>query len=341
MLKAWISNLDKIDAETEKTTLAQLLEKFASTRQGKSESTKSTEQGIINRLEEQWPHGLDIRVSRIKPSMLDEWLAKQEPKLKNTSYNRYTLFLKQLFDFAVNDRILAESPFYRLQKGWKKPEKPRRLVPTEEQFHAIVNSIKSQTQYAEAEESANFIEFMGVAGLGQAEASSLKWADVDWQKNELVVRRHKTRALFHPPIYPDLKPFLERLYARHSTPPESQTAIFQIRDARKALTNACTRLGFPHFTQRSIRAFLIRRLWKAKVDLKLIAMWQGHSDGGKLIISTYTEVFGDNDADYIKSELAKLSPKPAPPAASEPAASSKAPEPDTQISGQEIPNTQH
>jgi hypothetical protein len=64
--------------------------------------------------------------------------------------------------------------------------------------------------------------------------------------------------------------------------------------------------GYPAFSQRSIRAYLIRRLWQAKIDIKLIAKWQGHNDGGKLILNTYTEVFGGNDAAYISAELAKL-----------------------------------
>jgi hypothetical protein len=47
-------------------------------------------------------------------------------------------------------------------------------------------------------------------------------------------------------------------------------------------------------------------LWQAKVDVKLISKWQGHQDGGRLILNTYTEVFGDNDDEYIKAELAKV-----------------------------------
>jgi len=108
------------------------------------------------------------------------------------------------------------------------------------------------------------------------------------------------------PIYAHLKPLLQKMLARYKAPPTPETKIFTISDARKSLANACKRLGFPHFTQRSIRAYLIRRLWQSKVDIKLIAKWQGHNDGGRLILSTYTEVFGDNDADYIKAELAKV-----------------------------------
>lgn len=309
--KDWVANLDKIDTEAEKTTLAQLVEKFKKTRQGKADKTKQTEQWIFKMLMDDWAYGLGIQVSRIRPSMIDEWLAKQEPKLKNSSYNRVALLLKQLFDLAVNDRIIAESPFYRIQSGWKRPEKPRRIVPTDEQFRAIVESIRAEKRNVEAEESANFIEFMGLAGLGQAEASSLNWGDVNWEKGQLCVRRRKTRELFFPPLYPDLLPFLQKLHAKQPMPQPGDAPIFCIRDARKALHNACKRLGYPPFSQRSIRAYLIRRLWQAKIDIKLIAKWQGHNDGGKLILNTYTEVFGGNDAAYVSAELAKLAVTPA------------------------------
>ena len=37
----------------------------------------------------------------------------------------------------------------------------------------------------------------------------------------------------------------------------------------------------------------------------MIAQWQGHSDGGKLIMTTYTEVFGSNAESYERAQLAK------------------------------------
>jgi hypothetical protein len=85
-LSAWISGLEKFDTEAEKTTPAQLLEKFASTRSGMSASTRNTESGIIKRLKSNWKHGLDLRLSRIRPSMLDEGLTTLEPILKNSSH---------------------------------------------------------------------------------------------------------------------------------------------------------------------------------------------------------------------------------------------------------------
>ncbi len=108
--------------------------------------------------------------------------------------------------------------------------------------------------------------------------------------------------MFAVPIYPDLRPFLQCLQKGAGRIPPSRN-IFAIKDAKKTLQAACERLGYPRFSQRSIRRFLIGRLWKSGVDRKLIAKWQGHRDGGKLIIDTYTEVFGDDDALYEQQQL--------------------------------------
>ena len=76
--------------------------------------------------------------------MLDEWLAQEELRLRNVTYNRYAGFLKQLFDIAVKDRISPESPAKLLRQGWKKPQVPRRIIPSPAEFEAIVDSIRTQ-----------------------------------------------------------------------------------------------------------------------------------------------------------------------------------------------------
>jgi integrase len=301
----WVATLRVVDREMERTVFDQLIASLLAANRGKSAQTRTTINSFVKRLRESWPFGMDLEVRQIRPSHLDEWLAIHEARLKNTSYNRYAGCLKQMFAIAVNDRIIATSPFGRVKTPWKRPQVPRRLIPTEQQFRAIVDSIRGQRYTDHANASADFVEFLGMAGLGQAEASSLVWGDVDWDRGCLHVRRRKTAALFNVPIFPDLRPLLERLKVKAGQVPANRP-VFAIKDAKKALAAACERLGYPRFSQRSMRQFLIGRLWKAGVDLKLIAKWQGHRDGGKLIIDTYTEVFGDDDSAYEKQQLAKL-----------------------------------
>jgi hypothetical protein len=55
----------------------------------------------------------------------------------------------------------------------------------------------------------------------------------------------------------------------------------------------CRQLGFPHFTPRSLRKFGIVRLLRSGVNVKLVSKWQGHQDGGKLILDTYRHKMSD------------------------------------------------
>ena len=66
--------------------------------------------------------------------------------------------------------------------------------------------------------------------------------------------------------------------------------VFHQKSARNALSAACRRLGLPLYTQRSLRRMFITRAIELGVDVKVIAEWQGHKDGGKLILQTYSHV---------------------------------------------------
>ena len=185
---------------------------------------------------------------------------------------------------AVRDRVISDSPAAHLK--YIKRDKPIRLMPTWEQFKAIVADARGQVFNADAQDSADFLEFLGLAGLGQAEARSLRRSDVDFESGRMITFRHKTSTGFVVPIFPQLRPLLERLCAGKG----NRDTIFRIADAKHALTNACRRLGFPPFSQRSLRRMFITRAIERSVDVKVIAQWQGHRDGGKLILDTYSHV---------------------------------------------------
>jgi integrase len=206
--------------------------------------------------------------------------------------------------------VIAESPADKLKTPWKRPQTPKRHVPTIAQFEAIVAHIRNQPLSDSAEDTADFVEFLGLAGVGQAETAALTWGDIDWQKERIWIRRKKTQQVYYVPFYPHLKPLLNRLNQKRPRGCSPQTKVFKIKDAKGALRGACERLKYsPAFSQRNLRQCLIGRLWQAGVNIKLISKWQGHQDGGRLILDTYTEVFGAGDEEYVEDQLAKLAPK--------------------------------
>jgi integrase len=66
--------------------------------------------------------------------------------------------------------------------------------------------------------------------------------------------------------------------------------VFTVRKASKAIDSACGRLRLSSYSHRSFRRMFITRAIERGVDVKVIAEWQGHKDGGKLILDTYSHV---------------------------------------------------
>ena len=145
-----------------------------------------------------------------------------------------------MFALAVEDRLIAYSPVASL-KGKKKRD-PIRITPTFEEFRAVVADIRAQKFSADSKDSGDFLEFIGLAGLGQAEAGCLLWEHIDWKAGQFTARRQKTGRTFVVPIYPQLRPLLERLRAEHGGKPPGKENVFKIKDAKKAISKACVRL---------------------------------------------------------------------------------------------------
>jgi integrase len=136
---------------------------------------------------------------------------------------------------------------------------------------------------------------MGLAGLGLAEASALTWGDVNLDRGQIITYRHKTKEGFAVPVYPQVLPLLQKRWQiavdlNEGKPPAQSTRVFSVRDAKKAIEGACSRLGFPRYSSRSFRRFFITMAIERGVDVKVVAEWQGHRDGGKLILDTYSHV---------------------------------------------------
>jgi integrase len=220
----------------------------------------------------------------LKKSELLTWLNEEYGDHSESYWNSALALVRDALDMAVQDHVIMENPAADLT--YRKRSDPIRLTPTFEQFKAIVADVCAQPFNREAEESGDFIEFIGLAGLGQAEASSIKRGDVDLRAGRIIIYRHKTDKGLAIPIFPQLRPLVEKLCEgkKHSE------RLFKINQARKALANACKRLEFPIYTHRSLRRMFITRAIEKGVDVKIIAEWQGHRDGGKLILQTYSHV---------------------------------------------------
>jgi integrase len=274
----------EIDPASEKMSLHELCERFLKTVQHQKPKTVERKTLIVRRIQRDWPGGSLVQVRKVKASDVELWLSRYG--FGPVSRNLHIRTANEVFNMAVRDKAILTSPAAHLRR--EKLRKPIRNTPTFEEFKAIVESIRSQKFNGhDAEESADFIEFLGLAGLGQAEASALIKSDINRGKGTITTFRHKTETGFEIPIYPQLRDLLHRRTRDLKSPGDH---LFGVKGAETAVRNACRRLNLPHYTHRSFRRMFITRALEKGIDVKVIAEWQGHRDGGKLILDTYSHV---------------------------------------------------
>jgi integrase len=300
-LAEFITDLDKIESDGAKMTVAGLVDRYLATLGTQAPGTTAKKTVMANMIKKAFG---ERKAKTITASDVLKWRTslkgiKSAVPLGPNTRNKYVRTLRAIFKLAVDDRLLASSPVAGIKE--ERLPKPIRDTPSMEEFKAIVKSIREQPWSDTAKESADFVEFTGLAGLGLAETKSLTWADVHFDRNEIITFRHKTVTGFRIPIYPQLRPLLNKRLEigtkiNDGEAPPSTSRVFTVADPKKAIEAACLRLKYvrqkgdrevARYSSRSFRRMFITQAIERGIDVGVVADWQGHRDGGKLILSTY------------------------------------------------------
>lgn len=310
-------DLGKVDPSVGRLTLRELCVRYLATVRNQSPATLRRKKDIVARLLADFPAGADVQVVKVKTSDIQAWVSSYAPTKQNpnrrfgyASHNLYVECIQAIFRLAVADKMIINSPANDVQR--KKFVKPVRITPTFEEFNAIVADVRGQRFNADAQVSGDFLEFMGSVGVGQAEITGLLRQHINLPKRQITFFRQKTKTPYTVPIYPQAEELVKRLIEKSDLKPThplfpinlgkstKQESTDKTKDAKHALSAACKRLGYPAYTQRSLRRMFITRCIEKGIDVKVIASWQGHQDGGKLILGTYSHVRNVHAAEMAK-----------------------------------------
>jgi len=298
LLRDLKNRLDRTNIEARKKSLLQLLNEFENGGKdagGKefppilrgAPKTLAYKKRHLKRIRKDFPAPLHTRVGDIKKGDVRKFLAHYNDASAE-EYNHALTLIRDIFRYAVDDEMVADSPVEGI-KYRKREDDITRLIPSWEEFIAIVESIRAQKYADTAGESGDLIEFMGLAGLGQGECAGLRWCDINFTSDIITIIRKKTGVEFTIPIYPQVRDLLKTM--KEARTDEEPTAdVFKVKNPKKSLEAACRRLKLPDYTARSFRRMFITRCLELGIDPQTIAKWQGHRDGGTLILKVYGSV---------------------------------------------------
>jgi integrase len=292
-LRLFLSRLDATGFRPGRVTVDDLVRRYLELQKGRPRGTRATREGLARRFLAAFR---GRRADDLKPSDLKKWHATATAGFSKATRNEYLRMIRAVFQIGVEDGMVYRHPC----EGWKEERRgtPERLTPTWEQFNALVAAIRSNLRSDTRDEAADFVEFLGLSGVGNSEAADMMWSRVDWQRGKIQIKRNKTGQRYEIPIFPQVRPLLERLF-RDS---DGTGPVFGIRDAKKAIAAACKRLGYPAFSHRSFRRLFVTRCIEKGIDFKTIAAWQGHRDGGVLVAKTYSHLRTEH-ADAMAEKL--------------------------------------
>lgn len=305
-LKTWLDKMTNADPNAANLRMAGLFARYRAMMSDKR-ATREQNEAIMRRFERTFARGMDTPVAKVRPSEIAEWFKKNLSDLSGRSYNEYRRILARLFNLAVIDRIVPPPGLFVKELIPRKREaKVVRNIPTAAEFEAILEEMRRRIEPKHKDaEGPDFTEFMGVVGVGQAEASTVQMEDIEMDRINFI--RMKTGKPFFIPIMSDMRAFLDRFLKKRGLHPGP---LFTIKDSSMAFYAAVEKLrsknpDLPRFTLRNLRSMRIVAWLDNGVDAKQVADWQGHSDGGKLIWERYSEVVRTNQKAYLDEQIAR------------------------------------
>jgi integrase len=131
---------------------------------------------------------------------------------------------------AVDRNPVLLIPKHDRRRRIERRRREEASIPTVGQFEKIVENIRSQQFSDTAETTADFVSFFALCGIGEAEARSVCWEDIDWKEGRINFVSVKTGRPFYTPInFPWLKDWLTDFWKRRGNPTTGR--IFNIHSA--------------------------------------------------------------------------------------------------------------
>lgn len=273
----------------------------AATQHGLKVSTVTRRQTCINNLS---PFFQGISIRNVRPHHCERWLTERGAKMAPQTLVHELDTMRLIFDYAVRLGLMLTNPAKDIKR--RKIVQHPITVPTRGQFPKLVAAIRISDgridSQQKAKAGADLVELLAYSGCRVQEGTSLRWADVDFDRNAVTVTGGEIGTKNHEhrtnPMTDALRALLLKL--RDERNPQPSEKIAQIKDAKKCLQTACRRLGYPRFTHHDFRHFFATTCIEAGVDIPTVSRWLGHKDGGALAMRVYGHLRQEHSFAAIK-----------------------------------------
>lgn len=256
----------------------------------------------IKQIRATWP-----KVDAATPKMFTEqslldWAARLREKYSETRYNGAIQTMRGILQVAVDNGVLLTNPAITKKRNSSRgipaatvPLTPPNL-PGAEKFHALLKYLESDPRRKRSE---RMVKLMTYTGMRISAVRKLRPDCISLERNEIGVPPVKYQAeMIKIPMIPEMRKLAEELLEDYP----GAGPLIPIKSPRRALENACKAVGIPKLTSHDFRHMFTTRAIECGIDVKTIATWLGHQDGGRLIL----RIYGHTRIEHAQQMAAKL-----------------------------------
>lgn len=217
----------------------------------------------------------DYRVCDVKPLTLQQHFVTLLEAGKGRTAEDVKTFLNGMFTICVKNGICAYNPMEAV------------VIPKHYRKHGSALTVEEERRFIESLKGDHYeliLLFLLYSGARVSEAKRFNVADVDFKRNVITIRTTKCKDQVNGaprtvPIFPYLKPVLEKICALGSAHP---------------LTALCEKAGkrlkelLPKHHLHELRHTFTTRCRECGIDNEVTSLWTGHSFAGNTTSRVYT-----------------------------------------------------
>lgn len=252
------------------------------------ERTKRYHKECIKAIGWTWPELATTPVESVTAGQCHEWARRLRKKYAATRYNGTVDVMRAILASAVSRGVRLDNPAAGVPKaGIKRKEL---TLPTQDQFQSILKYLDDPKQ-GSRQRAAVVVRFLAYSGMRMNEAGQVTPDMADLERGQFnlpgsVTKSGKPRSV---PIIAEMKPLIEHQLMDYKKSGR-KGPLMPCRDPSKSLETCCKLAGAPRITNHDLRHLFITRCIESGVDVKTVAEWVGHQDGGALILKTYAHL---------------------------------------------------
>jgi integrase len=243
----------------------------------------------LTALKKSWSGLEETEIRKITQADCKKWASIFAKTASPTAYNNTLALLRHVLDIAVEAGVIYANPAAVVKRA--KLRSKEIALPSSEKFNAMVEEMRNGHGRF-SRDCADFVEGLAYSGMRKGEANALKWRDLDFDANEIVVRGDAVTGTKggegwrRVPMIPDARALFQRM--RSERPGESLDAkVFAVSESQKAIDRACKKVGTDRITHHDLRHLFATRCIESGVDIPTVSRWLGHKDGGVLAMKIY------------------------------------------------------